>query len=166
MLITDSKDLFVHGRTLRISEALALTLADIDCQAGVLTIRKTKFGKARLVPLHSSARRALLQYARQRDTYLGRLPSPRFFVSGQGKPLIARQVSKTFRLLRRRVGLQASADWDEPQLHHFRHRLATESLLRWYRSGADVERRLPILSTFLGHGSIASTYWYLSATQS
>lgn len=63
---------------LRISEALALTLADIDCQAGVLTIRKTKFGKARLVPLHSSARRALLQYARQRDTYLGRLPTPRF----------------------------------------------------------------------------------------
>jgi integrase len=48
-------------------------------------------------------------------------------------------------------------------LHHFRHRLATESLLRWYRSGADVERRLPILSTFLGHGSIASTYWYLSS---
>ena len=62
----------------RISEALALTLADIDCQAGVLTILKTKFGKARLVPLHSSARRALLQYARQRDTYLGRLPTPRF----------------------------------------------------------------------------------------
>jgi integrase len=148
---------------LRISEALALTLADVDCQAGVLTIRKTKFGKARLVPLHSSARRALLQYARQRDTYLGRLPTPRFFVSGCGKPLIARQVSKTFRLLRHRVGLRASADWDEPQVHHFRHRLATESLLRWYRAGADVERRLPVLSTFLGHGSIASTYWYLSS---
>ncbi|HZL25408.1 MAG TPA: tyrosine-type recombinase/integrase, partial [Acidobacteriaceae bacterium] len=148
---------------LRISEALALTFADVDGQAGLLTIRKTKFGKARLVPLHPSAQCALLRYARQRDAYVGRLPIPRFFVSTHGRPLTAQQVGKTFRLLRHRVGLHAAAHWDEPQLHHFRHRLATESLLRWYRSGDDVEQRLPVLSTFLGHGSIASTYWYLSS---
>jgi integrase/recombinase XerD len=148
---------------LRISEALALTLEDVDFQAALLTIRKTKFGKARLVPLHPSARRALLQFARQRDAYVGRLPITHLFVSAKGRPLIANQVWKTFRSLRHRVGLHASANWDEPQLHHFRHRLATESLLRWYRSGNDVEQRLPVLSTFLGHGSIASTYWYLSS---
>jgi integrase len=148
---------------LRISEALSLSLADVDCQAGLLTIRKTKFGKARLVPLHPSARRALLHYARERDAYVGRLPIPRFFVTAHGRPLSAQQVGKTFRLLRRRVGLHATAQWDEPQLHHFRHRVATESLLRWYRAGDDVEQRLPVLSTFLGHGSVASTYWYLSA---
>lgn len=147
---------------LRISEALSLRPADVDCQAGLLTIRKTKFGKSRLVPLHPSAQRALLHYARQRDAYVGNLAAPRFFVTADGGPLTFQQVSKTFRLLRRRVGLQAAAQWDNPQLHHFRHRLATESLLRWYRAGDDVEQRLPVLSTFLGHGSVASTYWYLS----
>ena len=69
---------------------------------------------------------------------------------------------KVFRRLRRRVGLHASQRWDEPKLHHFRHRFATESLLRWYRAGDDVEHRLPVLSTFLGHVCISSTYWYLS----
>ncbi|MHB8580514.1 MAG: tyrosine-type recombinase/integrase [Ignavibacteriaceae bacterium] len=147
---------------LRISEALALRSADIDWQAGLLTIRKTKFGKTRLVPLHPSACRGLLRYARQRDVHIGCLPIAHFFLSDCGRPLIATQVWKTFRLLCRQVGLHASADWDEPKLHHFRHRLATESLLRWYRSGDDVEQRLPVLSTFLGHASIASTYWYLS----
>jgi integrase/recombinase XerD len=147
---------------LRISEALSLRSVDVDCQAGLLTIRKTKFGKSRLVPLHPSAQRALLHYARQRDAYVGRLPIARFFVTAHGKPLTTQQISKTFRLLRRRVGLHAAAQWDGPQLHHFRHRLATESLLRWYRAGDDVEQRLPVLSTFLGHGSVASTYWYLS----
>jgi integrase len=148
---------------MRISEALSLMAADVDCHTGLLTIRKTKFGKSRLIPLHPSARRALLHYARQRDADVGRLPVPRFFVTAHGDPLTFQQVSKTFRLLRRRVGLQAAAQWDKPQLHHFRHRLATESLLRWYRAGDDVELRLPVLSTFLGHCSVASTYWYLSA---
>jgi integrase/recombinase XerD len=69
---------------------------------------------------------------------------------------------KTFRFLRRRAGLHTFEHCDEPKLHHFRHRFATESLLRWYRAGDDVERRLPVLSTFLGHVSISSTYWYLS----
>ena len=120
-------------------------------------------GKMRLVPLHPSACRSLRQYARQRNAHFGCLPTAYFFLSSGSRPLIAPQVWKTFRRLCRQVGLHASADWDEPQLHHFRHRLATESLLRWYRAGDDVEQRLPVLSTFLGHASIASTYWYLSS---
>jgi site-specific recombinase XerD len=148
---------------LRISEALALTLEDVDLRQGILTIRKTKFGKARLVPLHPSARCALRQFDRRRDTLLGTLPITHFFVSSRGRPLNAVTVWKTFRQLRHQVDLHAAENWDEPQLHHFRHRFATETLLRWYRTGDDVERRLPVLSTFLGHGSISSTYWYLSA---
>jgi integrase/recombinase XerD len=146
---------------MRISEVLALRVEDVDLQEGLLTIRKTKFGKTRLVPLHPSARRALQQYARQRDALVGRRTT-HFFVSSQGRPLVAANVMKTFRLLRRRVGLQAREGCDPPTLHHFRHRFATESLLRWYRAGDDVERRLPVLSTFLGHVCISSTYWYLS----
>jgi integrase len=146
---------------MRISEALALGAKDVDLDEGILTIRRTKFGKTRLVPLHHSARRALQQYARQRDALVG-CRTAHFFVSSQGQPLVADNVMKTFRLLRRRVGLQAREGCDTPTLHHFRHRFATESLLRWYRSGDDVERRLPVLSTFLGHVCICSTYWYLS----
>jgi integrase/recombinase XerD len=146
---------------MRVSEALALGLKDVDLHEGLLTIRKTKFGKTRLVPLHPSARRALQQYARQRDALVGRRAT-HFFVSSQGQPLVAENVWKTFRLLRRRVGLHASERWDTPTLHHFRHRFATESLLRWYRAGDDIESRLPILSTFLGHVCTSSTYWYLS----
>lgn len=146
---------------LRISEALALLVEDVDLTQGLLTIRQTKFGKTRLVPLHPSARCALERYARQRVALVGH-ETRRFFVSLQGQPLVAGNVWKTFRLLRRRVGLQASERWDTPTLHHFRHRFATQSLLRWYRAGDDAERQLPVLSTFLGHVSTSSTYWYLS----
>jgi len=147
---------------LRISEALTLTLQDVDLQQGLLTIRKTKFGKTRLVPLHPSAKRALRQYARQRRAFIAARSAAHFFVSSQGGSLSVGSVMKTFRFLRRRVGLHASEHCDDPTLHHFRHRFATESLLRWYRAGEDVEQRLPVLSTFLGHVSISSTYWYLS----
>lgn len=146
---------------LRISEALALRVQDVDLREGLLTIYKTKFGKTRLVPLHPSARRALQQYARRRIALVSH-PTMHFFVSSQGHPLLIGNVAKTFRLLRRRVGLQGSEGWDIPTLHHFRHRFATQSLLRWYRAGDDVERRLPVLSTFLGHVCTSSTYWYLS----
>lgn len=146
---------------LRISEALALLGEDVDLVQGLLTIRNTKFGKTRLVPLHPSARCALEHYVRQRQTIVGHR-TKHFFVSSHGEPLIAGNVWKTFRLLRRRVGLQASDRCDTPTLHHFRHRFATQSLLRWYRAGDDPERLLPVLSTFLGHVSTSSTYWYLS----
>ena len=146
---------------LRISEALALLVEDVDLTQGLLTIRRTKFGKTRLVPLHLSARCALERYARQRHALVGH-ETKHFFVSLQGQPLVAGNVWKTFRLLRRRVGLQASERWDTPTLHHFRHRFATQTLLRWYRAGDDAERQLPVLSTFLGHVSTSSTYWYLS----
>jgi len=82
---------------------------------GLLTIRKTKFGKTRLVPLHPSARRALRQYARQRRAFIGPGTAVRFFVSSQGGPLSVGAVMKTFRFLRRRVGLHAFEHCDEPK---------------------------------------------------
>jgi integrase/recombinase XerD len=148
---------------LRIGEALALKKADIDLNERLLTIRHTKFDKSRLVPLHSSTSDALSTYAQQRDECCATATSGHFFVSAHGTPLTASVVRKTFRLLCRQVGLHGSDDWDEPRLHHFRHRFATETLLRWYRSSEDIEQHLPVLSTFLGHSCIADTYWYLSA---
>ncbi|MFQ5626599.1 MAG: tyrosine-type recombinase/integrase [Methyloligellaceae bacterium] len=148
---------------LRIGEALALKREDVDLPAGLLMIRGAKFDKSRWVPLHRSTQDALLAYAEQRDRTLGRTTTECFFVSEQGNPLAASSVRRTFRALCREIGLHGTADCDEPRLHHFRHRFATETLLQWYRSHQDIERKLPVLATFLGHTHVSHTYWYLSA---
>ena len=147
---------------LRISEARNLQTEDVDLKKGVLTIRGTKFGKSRLVPIHPSTRKVLSDYASRRDRFLGRRPTT-FFVSGRGTRLDGAEIRRTFYLLSRQIGLRGPTDSHGPRLHDFRHRFAVETLVQWYRSGQDVERRLPVLSTYLGHVHVADTYWYLSA---
>jgi integrase len=146
---------------LRISEARNLKTEDVDLQEGLLTIRGTKFGKSRLVPIHPSTRAVLTDYASRRDRCLARRPDT-FFVSGRGTRLDGAEIRRTFYLLSRHVGLRGPSDSHGPRLHDFRHRFAVETLIRWYRSGQDIERRLPILSTYLGHVHVADTYWYLT----
>ncbi|HKD06448.1 MAG TPA: tyrosine-type recombinase/integrase [Bryobacteraceae bacterium] len=146
----------------RISEARNLQTEDVDLKEGVLTIRGTKFGKSRLVPIHPSTRKVLRDYASRRDRFLaGR--SATFFVSGRGTRLDGAEIRRTFYFLSRQIGLRGPTDSHGPRLHDFRHRFAVETLVQWYRSGQDVERRLPVLSTYLGHVHVADTYWYLSA---
>jgi integrase/recombinase XerD len=144
---------------LRISEARNLQTDDVDLKQGVLTIRGTKFGKSRLVPIHPSTRNVLSNYASRRDRFLGRRP-PTFFVSGRGTRLDGAEIRRTFYSLSRQTGLRGPTDSHGPRLHDFRHRFAVETLVQWYRSGQDVERRLPVLSTYLGHVHVADTYWY------
>ena len=148
---------------MRISEALALNRDDVDWSEAVLAIRRTKFGKSRLVPVHRSTQRALRRYTRLRDRVYPKPATESVFVSERGARLTQWTVRYTFNRLSRRIGLRGPADRRGPRLHDFRHRLAVTTMLRWYRAGVDVERRLPELSTYLGHGHIADTYWYLSA---
>jgi integrase len=148
---------------LRISEALGLQCQDVNLQQGWLTVCGAKFGKSRLVPLHHSTRGALERYAKCRDAEFDHPGSANFFVSETGKPLRASTVRKTFLQLSIQTGLRKPTDRTGPRLHDFRHRVATETLLRWYRSGEDVERRLPALSTLLGHSRTSDSYWYISA---
>jgi len=147
---------------LRISEARNLRTDDVDLNEGILTIRGAKFGKSRLVPIHPSTCTVLSDYASQRDRFLARRPDM-FFVSGRGTRLDGGEVRRTFYYLSRQIGLRGASDSHGPRLHDFRHRFAIETLVQWYRSGQDVERRLPILSTYLGHVHVADTYWYLTA---
>lgn len=148
---------------LRISEAIALAREDVDLQAGLLTIRGAKFDKTRLVPLHRSTRDMLARYAHRRDAILG-CPSTRtFLASDRGRALEVSTVRRTFYALSRQTGLRGPDQSHGPRLHDFRHRFAVETLVRWYRAGEDVERRLPELSTYLGHAHVTDTYWYLSA---
>ncbi len=148
---------------LRISEALSLDRDAVDLAQGVLTIRGTKFGKSRLVPLHPSTRQALRRYAHRRDRVFAALQTPAFFVSDSGSRLTKWGVRWTFIKLSRQVGLRKPSDRRGPRLHDFRHGFAVSTLLRWYRTGLDVDRMMPVLSTYLGHTHTADTYWYLSA---
>jgi integrase len=148
---------------LRISEALGLNQDDVDLRQGVLTIRSTKFNKTRLVPIHPTTREALRRYARRRERVFPRPKTPSFFVSEWHTRLERSCVSRTFYKLSRWVGLRGPTDHHGPRLHDFRHAFAVRTVLRWYRKGVDVDPRMPVLSTYLGHGHVSDTYWYLSA---
>jgi integrase len=149
---------------MRCNEPLQLNRDDVDLADGVLTIRGTKFGKSRYVPLHISTQRALQRYATHRDRLCPTPDCPSFFLSERGTRLSHWSVRRTFVKLSHQIGLRGASDSRGPRLHDLRHRLAVSTLLHWYRRGVDVERHLPALSTYLGHAHITDTYWYLTAT--
>jgi integrase len=149
---------------LRANEPLRLDRGDVDLVNGVLTIRETKFGKSRYVPIHPSTQRALRRYAECRDRCCRDPATPSFFVSDRGTRLTEWCVRWTFVKLSHEIGLRGPGDSRGPRLHDLRHRLAIKTLLKWYRCGVDVERRLPHLSAYLGHAHVTDTYWYLTAT--
>jgi len=148
---------------MRISEAIGLERDDVDLDAGVLTVRLTKFGKSRLVPFHATTCEALRRYADRRDTHLGSRCGSTFFVTKQGSRLLRQYVYRVFWRLSRKIGLRRPGDPTGPRVHDFRHRFAIRTLLGWYREGKNVESQLPVLSTYLGHTCVRDTYWYLSA---
>lgn len=149
---------------LRHSEALNLHCDDVDLDQGVLTIRESKFGKSRLVPLHATTISVLRDYSARRDAHLAPPRSPYFFVAEQGGRLLHQYVHRVFWRLSRQIGLRQKGQRNGPRVHDLRHRFAVQTLINWYRAGLDIEQQLPVLSTFLGHAYVRDTYWYLSAT--
>jgi integrase/recombinase XerD len=150
---------------MRLGETLALDRNDVDLREGVLAVRRTKCRKERLVPVHETTRLALLRYARVRDRVHPRPKTDAYFLAESGLRLCHCSVRENFVRLSRSIGIRTRAGrfGHGPRLHDLRHRLAVTTLMRWYRSGVDVERRLPVLSTYLGHTKITDTYWYLQA---
>jgi integrase/recombinase XerD len=147
---------------LRLGEAIRLQLEDVDLEAGILTIRNSKFGKSRLVPLHSSTVRKLREYRRHRDRFLGTRSSPHFFITRTGTALRQPTLHIVFKKLLVLAGIRQVTTRGGPRFHDLRHRFAVRTLIDWYRSGKDIEAHLPLLSTFLGHTHVTGTYWYLS----
>jgi integrase len=152
---------------MRVSEVLALDREDVDLDEGVLRIRRTKFGKSRLVAVHDSTRQVLADYARERDRVVHRPAAAAFFLSEGGDRMTGGAARYNFAKVSREVGLRAPVSGRRhgrgPRLHDLRHRFAVCTLLRWYRSGVDVEREIPKLATYLGHVHVNETYWYLEA---
>lgn len=149
---------------MRISEPLGLDRDDVDLTHGALTIRQTKFGKSRWLPIHPSTQQALADYACLRDRLCRKPKCPGYFISEQGTRLTQWAARWTFVQLSHQIGLRGPEDRHGPRLHDLRHRFAVCTLLTWYRSGVNVEQHLPELSTYLGHAHVTDTYWYLTAT--
>ena len=147
---------------LRSGEALRLDRTDVDLTGGVVTVWRTKFGKSREVPLHPSTVAALAAYDRIRQRAFPGVPW--FFANTKGTRLYAPDLYKAFAQLIASAGIEVAPGARRPRPHDLRHSFAVETLTGWYRDGLDVEARLPMLSTFLGHLEPTMTYWYLSAT--
>ena len=158
--------LLLHGTGLRCGEALRLTLADVDLDDAVLTVRESKFYKSRLVPVGKRLAHVLRDHAVKRL----RRPQPQgrdatFLANRDGTPLTTGVVRNVFAKLLRDAGVGGGDSRRRgPCLHSFRHGFAVGRLDAWYRQGADVQRLLPVLSTYLGHKNPTGTQVYLSMT--
>ncbi len=148
---------------LRISEALHLTLKDVDLEQDVLSIRKSKFGKSRLVPLSAGTAALLRRYRELRAGVAPEGPDEAFFVSGRGTAYGYGYVSRMFRDISVQAGLRGPRGRG-PRLHDLRATFAVTRLLEWYRDGENVMNRLPLLSTYLGHACVSDTEVYLRIT--
>lgn len=142
---------------MRVGEAVRLDREDVDFDQGLLTIRNTKYGKSRQLPLHPTTVEALGAYARRRDERRPRPKGPSFFTSAIGTRLLRDNVSTVFPRLVRDAGLKWPDGHRPPRLHDLRHTFAVRCLIGWYRESLDVEQRLPLLSTYLGHVAPSST---------
>ena len=158
--------LLLYGAGLRVSEGLSLNLEDVDLGEAVIVIRDTKFYKSRLVPLGSDLNEVMTEYAaqRKRDGHAQSNNAP-FFVTKLGARISSRLLRQAFQRLRTHSGVRHKDGAQyQPRLHDLRHAAAVHRLTAWYREGKEVQRLLPLLSTYLGHVSIASTQLYLTMT--
>ena len=158
--------LVLYGAGLRLSEALALTVDDVDLSAGTLVVRNSKFFKTRLLPIGPKLSAALRHYAEKRLALLSRPPSANaFFLRRQGTAISGQLAERYFRMVRSHLGMRREdGAYFQPRLHDLRHTFAVHRLVAWYRQGADVQLLLPKLSTYLGHIGLAETQHHLTMT--
>ncbi|HET8661969.1 MAG TPA: tyrosine-type recombinase/integrase [Micromonosporaceae bacterium] len=149
---------------LRVGEAVNLDRDDVDLRERVLVVRQAKFGKSRELVLHPSTVTALKDYAALRDRVHPWTFTRAWFISSSGSRLVYKNVHQRFHRLTQAAGLVPRSATCRPRIHDLRHTFAVTTLLGWYRRGVDVQARLPLLSTYLGHVDPGGTYWYLTAT--
>jgi integrase len=148
---------------LRLREVLNLDLLDVDLETGILVVRRSKFDKDRLVPVHSTTLDILRSYAAVRREVPGPLEESAFFLNARGCRFSRDNVEYLFRQLVRRVELRPSQG-KPPTFYSLRHTFAVWRLVSWYQAGENVQALLPALATYLGHVHYTSTSYYLTAT--
>jgi integrase len=149
---------------LRISEATGLQRSDVDLTRACLHIRDSKFHKSRWVPLHPTVVQALQRYVEQRDRDPLTSVHDAFFVFDYGRAASSRSLQYAFQILRSQLRWRARGGHRVPRIHDIRHTFISRRLERWYHEGADIERHMLALSTYVGHAHVTDTYWYVTAT--
>jgi len=158
--------LLLYGSAMRVSEALALSLAEVNLDERLITVRDTKFFKTRWVPIGPKLTVELATYAERRR----RLPLPAgeasaFLVTRTGHQLSYDQANRLFGRVRQYANVKREAHARyQPRLHDLRHTAIVHRVVAWYQAGLDVGQWLLPLSTYVGHGEIKSTQRYLSMT--
>ena len=158
--------LLLYGAGLRIGEVVSLTVADVDVSASVITIRNAKFHKTRIVPLGPQLSQIIADYAARRAAagHLTGAEAP-FFVLRRGASTSVQIVQCAFRRLCKQASvLRQDGARYQPRLHDMRHSFAVKRLTSWYQDGADVQRLLPQLATYMGHVKLSATQVYLTMT--
>lgn len=153
----------LYATGMRIGEALALNVGDVDLQSRRLFVRKGKFGKPRWLPLADSTCTRLQAYLHRRLPSCSEGASSPLFISLGGKRLPKRSAAGNFQCVLRACGV-VRRGLVQPTLHSLRHTFACHCLLTWYRQGVDINARLPVLATYMGHADTRYTYRYLHAT--
>lgn len=150
---------------MRPGEACRLAVSDIDLTNGVIQVLQTKFGKSRLAFIHPSTAAVLADYLQARQAWVGTAvrACPALFVNTRRTALCPDRLGVTFRQIVAAAGIATEPGRRPARLHDLRHTFAVTTMIGWYRDGQDVQARLPLLSTWLGHVDPASTYWYLHA---
>src|SRR5438309_6073638 len=135
--------------------------SDVDLHQGIITVRQGKFRKDRLVPPALSLVKRLRNYA----DHFGSRPSDVIFFPGpSGGPFALRTVYTLFRELLLQCGIPHAGRGKGPRIHDYRHLFALHMLRRWYRDGEDLDAKLPLLATYLGHQHLSGTQRYLRLT--
>lgn len=147
---------------LRLGEALGLNRDDVDKKRSLLVVRHAK-GGGRKVPLHDTTFQALKKYFDCVDHRFPEPVSPSVLVSIRGTRMSKDSIHATFPRLIDMAGLTGRGQRPRPRVHDLRHSYAVRQLIDWHQQHADVDARIPLLSTVLGHRDPASTYWYLQA---
>ena len=149
---------------MRPSEPVNLLNEDVDFKNNTLHIRKTKFSKERYIPIHKSVTEQLRSYRQWIEEKLGLKSSkdPFFYTTG-GKKLTESSLAYAFKLIRPCINSKPTG-YPYVSLYDFRHTFACNPILRWNEQGEDVNEKLHVLSTYLGHVKPADTFWYLSET--
>jgi len=148
---------------LRLREVIGLNVLDVDLKQGVLVVRRSKFDKDRLVPVHATTLDVLRAYAVVRATIRCRPDEVAFFLSTRGQRFKQSNVDVIFHRLVQRVDLHPPRG-APPTFYSLRHTFAVRRLIAWHQTGANVQALLPALATYMGHVGYTSTAYYLTAT--
>ena len=151
----------LYGCGFRVREVLNLRIRDVDLNQGIITVRQGKFRKDRLVPPALSLVNRLRKYAGYFDS---RPPDAVFFPGPNGCPFALRTVYTLFREMLLQCGIPHAGRGKGPRIHDYRHLFAVHTLRRWYRDGENLEAKLPLLATYLGHQHLSGTQQYLHLT--